>query len=158
MWLSVDPGLWKTGCATWTESGELISAWTARHKRETIPPVEAWRRMAQAVEVPEEPTVLVIEIMQVDGRTRGKEKGLFSLSGVIGALAMRFRDIPIISYTPREWKGSVPKALMKMRLEDGLTEAERARVCSKATHDAWDAVGIGAKHIRGIRPWRSTQS
>jgi hypothetical protein len=153
-WLSIDPGVWKSGCALWSEGGELLRAWTARHRRGPMSEPEAWRRMALAVEVEEPLSALAVEVMQADGRTRGKERALFSVSGVVGSLATRFSPAPVSAYTPREWKGSVPKDVMQRRLAAKLTAAELSRVCARATHDAWDAIGIGARHMGGVSRWR----
>ncbi len=142
--LSVDPGLWKTGCALWSSEGQLLRAWTQRQGKCSEVGPTLWRRMALSIK--EEPCVLVIEVMQVDGRTRGKEKDLFSLSGVIGAISVRFSSAKIVSYTPTQWKGSLPKDIMRERVKKRLTSAELTAIAPKATHDAWDAIGIGAKY------------
>ena len=97
--LSVDPGLWKSGCAVWTSDGTLVRAWTQRQPTSTQSGSSLWRRMALSIcEV--EPAVVVLEVMQVDKRSRGKEKDLFALSGVVGAIAMRFPQAEIVAYTP----------------------------------------------------------
>ena len=96
--LSVDPGLWKTGCALWSSEGQLLKAWTQRQGKSSEVGPTLWRRMALSIK--EEPCVLVIEVMQVDGRTRGKEKDLFSLSGVIGAISVRFSSAKIVPTPP----------------------------------------------------------
>jgi Holliday junction resolvasome RuvABC endonuclease subunit len=154
--LSIDPGLRKCGCATWTAGGELIAAWTARCSGRTRGP-EAWRAIARAVVAPP-PRVVAIETMQVDGRTRGKEKGILELSGVVGVLTARFWDSEVAAYTPRQWKGNVPKEVMRARLRSRLTPAEMSRIDSRATHDAWDAIGIGAYYFRqqGESRWQRT--
>tara|TARA_Y100000310_G_scaffold343744_1_gene452814 strand:+ start:4197 stop:4541 length:345 start_codon:yes stop_codon:yes gene_type:complete len=103
-----------------------------------------------------EPVVVVLEVMQVDKRSRGKEKDLFALSGVVGAIAMRFPQAEIVAYTPVQWKGSVPKHVMQDRLSKRLTPTELEAIASRATHDAWDAIGIGAKYWseRGHTRWK----
>jgi hypothetical protein len=157
--LSVDPGLWKSGCALWDNRGMLLRAWTARHKKvkgQEGPVV--WRKMALAIDA--DPTVLVMERMQVDGRTRGREKGLLELSGVVGALSLRFGEVEVVSYTPNQWKGNLPKTTMQARLQSKLLPEELAVVCPRATHDAWDAIGIGAYYFRteGVNRWQRKTS
>jgi len=146
MVLSVDPGLWKTGCALWTEQGALIRGWTVKRPKDGSDGADGWRRMALAIDV-DSPAVLVLERMQVDGRTRGKERGMFDLCGVLGAVSMRYKNAQVVCYTPRQWKGTVPKKIMRGRIEGRLTEEERALVDPKATHDAWDAIGIGQHYF-----------
>ena len=143
--LSIDPGLWKTGCALWSGDGQRLRAWTQRQGKSQKKGPALWRRMALSI-CEETPSVLAIEIMQVDKRSKGKERDLFSLSGVIGAVVMRFPDAKIVAYTPAQWKGSVPKHVMQARLEKRLTPEELKAICAKSTHDTWDAVGIGAKY------------
>ena len=155
--LSVDPGLWKSGCAVWAEDGTLLSAWTEKHAVGDGGPV-TWRAMAQAIQR-KTPSVKVVvcQVMQMDSRSKGKEKALLQLSGVVGAVAVAYSEAEVLAFAPREWKGSVPKHVCHKRLQERLTDSEMGRLSDKClTHDAWDAIGIGAYYFRtlGIPRWQ----
>jgi len=102
------------------------------------------------------PSTLVVEVMQVDRRTRGKEESLFALSGVVGAVVTLFPKAEVVSYRPSQWKGQAPKSVSKDRIKRRLTQKELLSVDRKATHDAWDAIGIGAYYLatQGHERWR----
>lgn len=147
--LSIDPGLWKSGCALWTADGRLKKAWTARHDQGKGP--EAWRSMASTIaEAAGRPTVVVCEVMQIDARSKGKEANLLQLSGVVGAVAMRFSKAKIVGYRPQQWKNTMPKRVSHARLKDRLSPAELASIEKRSTHDTWDAIGIGAYYFRTL--------
>jgi hypothetical protein len=87
--------------------------------------------------------VLVIERMQVDARTGGKEADLLDVSTTGGAVAMLLPyiiarlqpSLQIWSPTPMLWKKQLPKAVMQERLK-------KKYGIDKLGHDAWDALGI----------------
>lgn len=153
--LSIDPGLRKCGCALWFPDGTLMRAWTARVKSSGRGP-EAWTAMVEAVKISPDISVLVCEQMQVYNERRQNADDLLELTGVLGALAWRFKGAKKFGYKPAEWKGQLPKRVMKARLEDRLTSEELDRVAKKCTHDAWDAIGIGAYYFRkeGVERWQ----
>jgi hypothetical protein len=87
--------------------------------------------------------VLVIERMQVDSRTGGKEADLLDVATTGGAVAVlllsavarRRLCLQIWSPTPMLWKKQLPKAVMQERLKNKYG-------IDKLGHDAWDALGI----------------
>jgi hypothetical protein len=158
MILAIDPGLWKCGVAIFSPAGYLQVAYTARRPRNVYTiGAPAWLDMANQIQAPEPVSVLVVERMQIDRRSKNPAP-LLELSGIAGALAYRFRYADVYSPSPSEWKGGTPKAIMKRRLMTKLHRDESERVDPRATHDAWDAIGLGAwflgKHLQ-IERWRS---
>jgi hypothetical protein len=87
--------------------------------------------------------VLVMERMQVDARTGGKEGDLLDVAMTGGAVALALarlvlywsRHAQIWSPTPMLWKKQLPKAVMQERLK-------KKYGIDKLGHDAWDALGI----------------
>jgi hypothetical protein len=156
MILSFDPGLRKAGCALWDFDGNLLRAWTVRQRNRKLNDLSAWTRLVKEIKVEVPVKVLVSEMVQIYARNRrANPEGLLQLSGVIGALAWRFRDAELYCYRPREWKGQIPKPVMQERLQKALSREELSRVERRATHDTWDAIGIGVFHLRkwGIGKW-----
>jgi hypothetical protein len=151
--VSVDPGLNKAGVAAW---------WVKRSRSDTVLYPRgwpAWIGMAGAIydrlsALNVEGASWVVEVMQYDGRTRGQltadtlevQGVACTLLGVAHGLGQK-----VVSYTPSEWKRALPKNVVQSRLMSGtrLTPSEQSAVDPKATHDAWCAVGIGYRHLRG---------
>lgn len=157
MILSFDPGLRKAGCALWDFDGNLFRAWTAKQPNRRLSDLSAWTRLVENIRIDEPVRVVVCEMVQIYAKNRrANPEGLLQLSGVIGAMAWRFRDAELYCYRPREWKGQIPKDVMRSRLHAALSEEEISRVEKGATHDAWDAIGLGVFHLRkwGIGKWR----
>ncbi len=156
--LSIDPGLRKCGCALWSPDGTLLRAWTARARGSGRGPA-VWVRMVNAIKIAPDISVLVCEQMQVYRDKTANADDLLELTGVLGALAWRFKGAKIKGYRPAEWKGQVPKHISRKRLQSRLTDKEKCNVASNATHDAWDAIGIGAYYFRkqGIDRWRRSR-
>jgi len=154
MILAIDPGLYKCGVAAFSPGGILYYAATVKRKREIRAfhgEALGWATMAHAISPelnPWDVASLVIERMQVDARTLGKTRALLELSGVVGAISYRFRTSEIVSPTPREWKGSIPKDVMKARLKETLSPRELETVRKGATHDTWDAIGLGLWYLK----------
>lgn len=83
--------------------------------------------------------------------------GLMPMVGIDGAVAALL-DVPSWSYLPGEWSGGVPKSdkgdawdsprsrIIRSRLRPGEFE------CIQPTHDAIDAVGVGAKALGLLEP------
>jgi hypothetical protein len=156
MILSFDPGLRKAGCALWDFDGNLVRAWTVRQRNRKLTDLPAWTRLVGQIKLESPVKVLVSEMAQIYARNRRTNpEGLLQITGVIGALAWRFRDAELYCYRPREWKGQIPKGVMQARLESALSREELGRVEKGATHDTWDAIGIGVFHLRkwGIGKW-----
>lgn len=111
-----------------------------------------------------EPRVLVCEHPQVyrASKSKGDPNDLILLATINGALAgalamaVAKRDVGLVllSPTPAEWAGQLPKATTGdpwrsprgLRIRERLTVDEAAVV--QVTHDAIDAVGIGL-HVLG---------
>ena len=51
----------------------------------------------------------------------------------------------VITYTPNDWKGQLPKRPVKARLKEIYTKIN----FDKLNHNVMDAIGIGHKHIFG---------
>lgn len=94
---------------------------------------------------------LVIEWPQVYQRSRSRADpdDILHLAGVCGAVAAGLA-CRVHSYQAGEWKGQVDADAMTWRIEQQLSEAERARIHvsqSSLRHNAVDAVGIGLYHL-----------
>ena len=156
MIICIDPGAKKAGVALFETSGKLMTAWLAEGKdwRDTADCV--MRRLpVSAVNV----SAVVIEKMQIYestplahandcitlSLTAGRVTGLFS--GWVGDNTFE--------YTPRTWKGQVPKGIHIERIKEELTDPETRRLQlpkdKKKQLDVWDAVGIGLYHLRKER-------
>ena len=148
--LSIDPGLSKCGVAYFDRAGRLVRAYCARRPRDCESPRGpiAWGYMAKAIDF-ENVGALVIEQMQVDTRTRGKERDLLEVCGVVGVLigVATAARIPVHAYKPRTWKGNTPKTVTQARALDALTKEEKARINPNATHDTYDAIALGQFHM-----------
>jgi RNase H-fold protein (predicted Holliday junction resolvase) len=157
--LSIDPGLRKCGCALWSPDGTLQRAWTARARGSGRGPA-AWVRMVNAIKLSPDISVLVIEQMQVYKDRKTNADDLLELTGVLGALSWRFKGANLVGYKPAEWKKQTPKKVVHERLKSRLSPEELKRVETKATHDAWDAIGIGAYYFRkkGTEKWQLRRS
>lgn len=153
--LSIDPGLRKCGCALWFPDGTLRRAWTARAAGSARGPA-AWVKMVDGIKIAPDVSVLVCEQMQVYREQRTNADDLLELTGVLGALSWRFKGAELTGFKPAEWKGQVPKRVMRDRLKKRLTAEELLTVDGKCTHDTWDAIGIGAYYFRkkGVERWQ----
>ena len=154
--LSIDPGLRKCGCALWYLDGTLRRAWTARAPAGTGRGLEAWVKMVRAIKIAPDINTLVVEQMQVYRDKKTGADDLLELTGVLGSIAWRFSGAEKHGYKPAEWKGQVPKKVMRERLKQRLTKEELNNIQKGATHDAWDAIGIGAYYFReqGVERWQ----
>jgi len=85
------------------------------------------------------PDVLIIETMQNDGRVITDALDVQIICGMIIGRA----QCEVITYTPRVWKGQTPKAATIARIKRDLSPQELLTISPKATHDAYDAIGIG---------------
>lgn len=154
--LAIDPGLRECGLA-WYRDQTLVRCGLAvnpdRHGRG----LAAWRSMAQACFALWRPRGtlddLVVELPQVYGSGRGKgdPNDLLQLTGVLGAIGGYLRAQHYHEFTPRAWKGQVPKAVHHDRVVNvWLSESELAAlrlgcedVKSDLKHNVLDAVGLG---------------
>lgn len=121
--VAIDPGVHRCACARF-QDGRLVDASfysIATFKRGG--PFAEW----PAAELPKGIDGVVVEMPQVDGRTRtARPQDLIGLAWhgalMAGVLA---RSAPIFTATPSEWKGSEPKPQQHARLWEELTAEER---------------------------------
>lgn len=140
MIIAIDAGVRKCGLAFFSPGGELLGALTVKNPEQTLKGVAAWRAMVDAVYSSiMAPELLIIETMQNDGRVITDALDVQLVAGIIIGRAA----CTVITYTPRVWKGQVPKSATMARIKRDLTPEELARIDDKATHDAYDAIGIG---------------
>ncbi len=101
-------------------------------------------------------STLVSEWPQVyrAGKSKGDPNDLLGMGAVVGAVAALLRPEKIVTYTPAEWIGNLPKSTRHSeaftsargrRIMGRLSEAERAVV--PRYHDAVDAVGLGLFYL-----------
>ena len=156
--LSIDPGLRKCGCALWSPDGTLLGAWTARARGSSRGPA-MWVKMVNAIKLAPDISVLVVEQMQVYQDRKTNADDLLELTGVLGALSWRFKEAALVGYKPAEWKKQAPKRVVHARIKSRLSPEELKSIEKKATHDAWDAIGIGAYYFRkqGVDRWRRSR-
>lgn len=147
--ISIDPGIGKTngtGWASW-HAKELLIAGLVR------PPevIDLFERARTVVEsVPIVSGVCFMEHMQVYGqqRQKGDPNDLVDVAFLEGMLSARCKSV--ILFTPREWKGQMPDAIVKKRVEKRLDIQEQSRleaalrsVPASLRHNVYAAVGIG---------------
>ena len=122
--IAIDPGGAK-GCAVAHFAGGVFDAVITGC---SVPWLTRWR-----------PRVVIVERPQVDGRTRGRERGTLDaawngalLAGYIAGTGGA--EVRVVE--PREWKGSVAKPVHHKRLWAVLSEHERAKLGGEATERA----------------------
>jgi hypothetical protein len=103
--------------------------------------------------------LLVIEHMRVYpiARMKGDPNDLLDLAVLEGTLLqISAADQKLVP--ARDWKGQVPKNVMKPRIQRSLSEAERSVVRdatqsmnAKAASNVWDALGLGLHHYGRLR-------
>lgn len=161
--LALDPGL-RNPAAAFFRAGVLVSASRVRvpSTLHALPVGERCRQVAHLVAewalVASEGSMgeltLVTEWPRVyrAGRSKGDPADLIPLAGV-GMCLAGLLDCPVVSPTPAEWIGQLPKSLSGdptasargLRIWSRLSVEERGRVV--LSHDAVDAVGIGLHHL-----------
>lgn len=91
------------------------------------------------------------------GRDPDPNTAVLPMACVVGALAGRL-DIPVVTYLPAEWTGGTHKDTTGDPRESARGELiwaaldvdERAVLAAAATHDAFDAAGVGLHHLRRL--------
>jgi hypothetical protein len=171
--LALDPGVLHPAAARFA-GGKLVAAartpvdasWAAlgnaeRAKRVALA-MAHWALEARAVA----PTHIALEWPSINrGQTYGKDpnellKILAAAAAVVGAFAAANPDIVVISATPRDIWGSMPKALTGDprrsvrggRVWSRLSPEEQAAL--ELTHDAIDSAGIGLWALGLLDPVR----
>ena len=158
MLISIDPGVHHCGVALW-EDGELVYAWLAGSKK--AKKGSTWRDTVRAVElgvlevVPQLDYVTELAIEKPNANHRNKKgdpQNIVNLAFVAGAVSAAFADSleSSVEYLPSDWKKTVPKPVMKKRIEKRLRGDEPSRIAKRATHDVFDAIGIGLKYLRRL--------
>lgn len=149
--LCVDCGLRKAGTATFY-ARELQTAGLALNK---VPGrgAKAWLGMLEAIEAVtwrfEDYEMAVVETMQIDGRG-APPADLLELNGIAGCVIGRVKYG--VSYTPKQWKGSLPKGVHHKRVLKELTSAERAVLGTLSKQkDVMDAVALGLFHTGRLK-------
>jgi len=150
MIVSLDPGVKEAGVAVF-DDGELTYAFLARGGD--------WRSTARnaARNVPKGIVqMLVMERMQiyVPGRSKGNANDLIPVTLMAGAVAAHLEPDDVKLYLPAQWKGQLPKNVVKERLLKSLAEEEKRRIelpkAAGKAHNVWDAIGIGMKYLRRL--------
>jgi hypothetical protein len=91
---------------------------------------------------------------------KGDQNDLIAVATVVGAVCAGNRWESIRLVEPREWKGTIKKAIFAERIEGRLTTQEKETVLlpgnKKLALDVWDAVGIGLFDLGRLGPKRYT--
>lgn len=171
--ISIDPGLARVAYAIWEpETGKLLRAGLVRKDHEVATErAQKWADMAWAVDDEldlgsGDEIWLVLEVPQIYKETQNRDKkghgrdpnDLIDLAGVLGALAGKL-VVGHVEWSPlpREWKGQLPKAISKMRVDEKLSAAEKETVewpSVKEFHkDVYDAIHMGIVYLEreGLR-------
>lgn len=120
------------------------------------PDASAWFSMAHQLHrdvgavLHERIITVVIERPQVyvAAKLKGDPNDLISIAGVVGAIGtLYWQDgSKIVTYLPREWKGTVPKAVTELRVDKRLSDDEKKRVewpAKSLSHNVYDAIALG---------------
>lgn len=97
---------------------------------------------------------MIIECPQIYPHERDVDPNdLIKLAIKVGRATEMYENymgLTVYQTFPRQWKKQVPKDVHKKRIEDSLTEKERAVVIDclngvspSIRHNGWDAVGLG---------------
>ena len=74
--------------------------------------------------------------------TTKRPNDILTLARIVGRFEERYRTSRVRLVTPREWKGTLPKALMAKRILAALTPQEKVTAKGLGP-DAIDAIGLG---------------
>lgn len=169
--ISIDPGLEKVAWAEWDfETGKLVEAGLIQRKAEVGEErAEKWRKMAYQVDyllfkLEDREILLVIEIPQVYSGPREEDPNdLIDLAGVVGAITGKIINGHVEwSPTPREWKGQIKKEISKQRVDQRLSQDEKAKILwpiKSLAHNVYDALHLGIVYLEreGLRDRQVTQ-
>lgn len=104
------------------------------------------------------PSVLAIETMQwyEAGDQKGNQNDLGGVQLVAGAIIGILAAPTVMSYVPRDWKGTIDGDVCTERILDRLTIAEKACIISvgELDHNTVDGIGIGLKYLGRFEPRR----
>lgn len=145
--LTIDPGLYSTGWAEWTDEFKLLDVGLWEGKS------EVWENKAQDIiyclvkhlRLQNIITTVYCEYPKIFNTPGGLQIGLSGsiekltfLVGAIGGVCfhkgLRFKLVEV-----NQWKGQLPKEIVKKRIQRvlGMSKTKRFK------KDIWDAVGIG---------------
>lgn len=152
--LSIDPGLSGTGVAVWAyeEWEKLVPPVLTKNIYETKGLnhlsvrmdslwENLWKWKLEATACAQIEGVMIEQPKDFDsvkGQAAAKESSIVKLSMLIGYLTCGFvsKGIPVLYVGVNEWKGQLPKDLVKNRLQSTFPDL-------KCESHSWDAVGIG---------------
>lgn len=161
MLYAIDPGK-NCGIAVFRDK-ELITASLISVKGSADKP-STWSEMARLVIWKVDPPAgdeLAIEFPQVyrGAKSKSDPKDLLHLSAMVGAVshAMASRHVRVTLYQPHEWKGQLDKDQVMQRVNErlGYSEAGRIVPAGAKTHNVFEAIGIGLKHLKRFEPYRA---
>lgn len=161
--LALDPGKKGCGVSLFSPARELLAATYVRR------PIEA-EGLRGAVAMADAawgwalefrfgiPGIAAIEVPRSyqAGAQKGPQDDLIDIALVAAVMAGHFTSSNVITYYPRDWKGTVDATVCLQRVLDCLTPVERTRIqlvgrtplekvptSSALDHNTLDAVGIG---------------
>lgn len=147
---SLDPGLGGTGWAYWGE-GRLqeVGIVHDKAKDDTLAArcggiVGQLQGRMPSASTAFGPVTLFIEMPQAMSNAKGlaaQAGSVYKLAFLVGYIASAFHKYDVITVTPMEWKGQLPKDVVQRRIIRILG----VRPCVKLNirSHAWDAVGLG---------------
>lgn len=101
--------------------------------------------------------ILVVERPQIyRSQGRGEDPNdLIDLALSLGQLIARVEHLEYVEYKPNQWKGQVPKEIMKNRIikalkrggDLGIADGCLRDVAPGLRHNMYDSIGIGLKHL-----------
>lgn len=137
--LSLDPGVRKIGACLWRdealEEARLVRSSSPEGFRQEL---SSWLTAVDAV---------VCESMAYSVKRTPNPQDLIRVQTMGAYLAGAAPRASFTLYSPKKWKGSVPKKIHHKRIDAELSEQERSLMPSKAIHDVWDACGLGLYHL-----------
>lgn len=157
--ISIDPGVRACSCVYWYK-GRLLRAKYIRPANKPFSfavvsfAVVSWLNERSSDYKCLQPLLVVEKPQTYRGRAvKGDTNDLINLSIVIGQVTS-FDSLRLA--TSREWKGNTPKHVTKSRVDQELSDEEKARIewpAPSLRHNLYDAIGIGLWYLKkhGIR-------
>ena len=149
--LSIDPGLGGTGWAYWESRKHPTSVGivrdTARDDLLTERCYELCGKLWKAIPQHDIPTVIIEMPQHMTNRAgiAAQAGSVYKLAFLVGTISLYWRmgtsRATVHAIQPGEWKGQLPKDVVKRRIEQRLGRATCRRLNIRS--HAYDAVGIG---------------
>lgn len=140
MLISIDLGKRHCGVAAFTsDKGKLYSAHTV--KCDPVIPMAMAAAVVVWAEQQGEPSIYVVEKPQLYRSDRVKHGDLDELLDVLKDIEALV-DVPVVTYSPHEWKATVPKDIHHKRILRSLDLAEQTH-WHGLDHNGRDAVALG---------------